>query len=351
MTKLEYIYTRTFGLLFYCNYWELGIELKDIPRFWTDIKGKSRVISARTNARRSYNEKNFRSGTIKINKTLVSENSSIYAGEVGHIELFLWMGSATLSKIKDLFRENKDQIENIRAIYGYYSAYNGKNTESAIFLLDLTEDESNITDEEIKYARCLNLKKGGVEIIHEYLTSTFIQEHDILISEFSRDERKSEFSRSDGTWSSKISPFFTFSSNSDFTHLTKNKIEYDFDDESGVVYIDQNDTYPYFNLSLDIIERLNKNLTMPERIRELLTAEQLKKLPDICREIVIDNIVLIFESCFKQLHFFPEMPAKLYRPYDTWGSDMYGALGGDGGDSVYLGDGMSINPDGSIDDD
>ena len=351
MTKLEYINTRTFGLLYYCNYWELGIELKDIPRFWTDNKGKSRVISARTNARRSYNEKNFKSGTIKINTTLFSANSSIYEGEVGHIELFLWMRSATLSEIKKLFRKNKEQIENIRAIYDYYSAYNGKNTESGIFLLDLTGDDSNITDEEIKYTRCLNLKKGGIEIIHEYLASTFIQEHDTLISEFSRIERGFEFSDSNGTWSTKISPFFTFSLNTDFTHLTKNKIEYDVDLESGIPYIQQNDTYPYFNLSLDIVQRLNENLSIPERIRELLTAEQLAKLSDICREVVIDNIVLIFESCFKQHHFFPPMPAKLYQPYDTWAPELYDALGGDGGDSVYLSDGMSINADGTIDDD
>jgi hypothetical protein len=355
MTTKEYLSTRTFGLLYYCDFGNLGRDLNLIPNFWTDSKGKSRVISARV-AARTFKENDFKFNVAKIKSTLVSDNSSIY-GDVGAIELFLWIKSAQFAKVKELFRNNRDQIDNIRAMYNRYKGPDGGSIECAIFLLDLTEDESGVKEEEIKDCRCLKLKRGGLEIIYEYLASAFLQEYEELQNKTYPDGVPyesifPEYTKSnDVNESEYLSPCFKFSLHSDFGHLTKNKIEHYVGEDDEYEYPFERGAYPYFNLNLKIIENLNKQLIIPWRIKEILTDEQLKKLPEIFQNVIMDNIDLIFESCFKQRHFMPKESSNLHRSYDTWGSSMYASLGGDGCGSIYLSDGMSIRPDGTIDDD
>jgi hypothetical protein len=333
MSTVDYLKTRDFGILYYCNARDIAIDLQAIPDLWTDATGKSRVISARICAR-TFKDEDYKFDQIKINGPIRSKNSVINR-DVSQMELVFWIKSATFSQIKKLFRDNKEQVKNMREIYNYYNTNSEKVIKCAILFLDLTDDNSDIKEEELKYYKCLKLKRGGIELIHEYLTSTFIQEYE----EFNDIE------------SNLFSPYFTFSSHANLNHLTKHRIEHEIG-EYGEAYSYERGSYPYFNLNLDIITRLTEEFIIPPRIRELLTAEQLNRMPDICRDVIMDNIELIFESCFKQPHhFIPQSPTKLHKNYDTWGSDMYDALGGNGSDSVYLSDGMSINPDGSIDED
>lgn len=348
MSTVDYLNTRDFGILYYCNDSDIAIDLDAVPDFWTDKSGKSRVISARISAR-DFKDDDYKFDKIIIDGPIFSKNSVI-SGEVSQTELILWIKSATISHVKNLLRKHKSQINNIRKIYRYHKISLRKVVDCAIFFLDLTNDDSDIKEEEIKNCKCLKLQKGGIELIHEYLTSTFLQEYDEL--RFSPQPECDPFESLLGINNEPefVSPYFTFSSHPNLNHLTKHKIYHD-TGEYGEQYSYEGGSYPYFNLNLNTINRLMEELIIPPRIKELLTAEQLNRVPDICRDVIMDNLSLIFESCFKQRHFIPQDPIKLHKNHDTWGYEMYDALGGDGNASVYLGDGMSINPDGSIDDD
>ena len=66
--------------------------------------------------------------------------------------------------------------------------------------------------------------------------------------------------------------------------------------------------------------------------------------------MIEDNLVFVYKSLLRQ-KTPPSEPRQMNLPRDTWGSEMYSILGGDGHGDVYLGDGMSLDANGRLIDD
>ena len=83
MSTVDYLKTRDFGILYYCNARDIAIDLQAIPDLWTDATGKSRVISARICAR-TFKDEDYKFDQIKINGPIRSKNSVINLTSVSH---------------------------------------------------------------------------------------------------------------------------------------------------------------------------------------------------------------------------------------------------------------------------
>jgi hypothetical protein len=357
----NYLMNKRYCLLFFYHF--DGYPISEIPNFITDDR-RSVVISARCSALSSNHERSFHEYKIK---------STAYLGEIGKIrenatglDIFLWFNASPLNDRKNFLRLNRKEKFNIRYWFDFYSI---QKFNSGLFLLDMDnfpEDDMRNALSKV-FASCLRLKFGGPELVAEFLLSDFI-EGTGHYSQFNLLPDQEVFAKyNDNSHNPDImsydfikdklpglmSPLFEFGLNSNLDHLTSHHyIEHqDFDGD----YYEQNiGPFIYFNLDLNLVKQIGGALRVPERVAEILEPHQISILKKTAPDYLISNLVTIFNIGFSQYFSMPvlsNVDDSTHVSSDLWGQDMYDSLGGNGGDSVYLSDGMSLNPDGSIDED
>ena len=107
------------------------------------------------------------------------------------------------------------------------------------------------------------------------------------------------------------------------------------------------------NISKKKLEKYKKNIEIPYRVYEILTDEQKQLLSNQVHGILMDTVDDIGHDLFG-LSFdnfaADERHRKSIIASRQWGAELYGSLStGDG--NVYLGDGMSLDPNGNLVDD
>lgn len=108
----------------------------------------------------------------------------------------------------------------------------------------------------------------------------------------------------------------------------------------------------YYSIDMKALDKLIKLLHIPARVIEMLTQDQLLELKRQAPKILFDEIDYIAIKVFSQnLDNFKEdrKYSELVKGEAGWSSSMHGALGGIGGQSVYLGGGLSITASGKLD--
>jgi len=350
----HFLMSKRYCLLFFYHF--NGYPISEIPNLIIDDQ-KSVVISARCSALSWDHEGSFHEYRMK---------TTAYRGEIGKIhenasglDIFLWFSASPLNDRKKFLRLNRKEKSKIRYWFDFYS---GQKFNSGLFLLDMDnfpeDDMSNALAEQ--FASCLRLKFGGPELVAEFLLSDFVEgtgdyyefnllpdpevfsKHNNISSDFIQDEL-----------SGLMSPLFKFGLHPNLEHLISHHFveEKDFD---GDYYEEHIGPFIYFNLDLNLVKQLGEGLRVPARIAEILEPHQISILEKTAPDYLISNLLSIFNNGFRQYFSLPlrsDVHKSTYVPSDLWGLEMYDALGGNGGDSVYLSDGMSLNPDGSIDED
>lgn len=223
------------------------------------------------------------------------------------------------------------------------------------FLMILAYDDGDDDDQLPSDCLYFKVNRGGPELVAEFLLSNFASHS--TARRYGKDCHPSE------TEDKNIVPLvveqmepasdelrwtYDFSLAGDFEHLAPGQEEYD--DDYGFV-----DGPQYFHYGIDQKARphLDKLIYIPYRVVQLLTDEQKKKLADELPEIVKNELDYIAIRLFGQdVGNYREDLASDYARMRaaSWAADMYDLSGGDGEGNAYLGDGLSITPDGRITD-
>jgi len=358
MTKEDYIRNKKYGLI-YLHY-EDEFSLKDISKIFIDEDtGKSVVISA-IGSSIWYENYSKKSNFIEIKKSIMGESGKLY-GKVSPMNMFFWLTAATKNQVKSLLRENSESIEWIRNAYKVFKNHKCK---SVVALLDLTNVKNHELGD-VTYLNCAKLKIGGVELISEYLLSNFIIEwmeefrysqlepvSDTYYKSIHGNDYETEFFFSKGSKSYErgfSSPLFTFDKKFNLSHLTVGEVVTHEDDYS--TWETEEGSYCYFNLNLDKVKIIDDSLTIPRRILEILDEGQINHLNKTAASVINDDLIRVYSGIFNQIIPSDISETRSNNSIDTWGSDMYDILGGDGTDTVYLGDGVSIDSRGNLVDD
>jgi hypothetical protein len=109
----------------------------------------------------------------------------------------------------------------------------------------------------------------------------------------------------------------------------------------------------YYSIDMKALDKLIKLLHIPARVIEMLTQDQLLELKSQAPKILFDEIDYIAIKVFSQnLDNFEEdrKYSELVKGEAGWSASIHGALDGIGGQSVYLGGGLSITASGKLDD-
>ncbi len=123
---------------------------------------------------------------------------------------------------------------------------------------------------------------------------------------------------------------------------------FDFDD-FGTIY--GNSRFQY-NINYENLKKYwLDDYSVPKYIFELLTSDQKTQAAKFLSSIIESDWKSVLKKIFNQEFSVEDVkfPQKSFK--DTWGSEMYSSLGGDGEENIYLSDGVSIRPDGSLTED
>ena len=219
-------------------------------------------------------------------------------------------------------------------------------------------------------------KSGGIELLSEYLLSNFITDvHDPenfgecwvdkndneLIVDILGDivlngkptgikaphiwDEQTEFTFNNTVFNKKFVNNLTLAP--DFRNLIQQR-EYPNYDGDGPLYGHKKFQY---NINQTNLKKWIDENNIPEFIFEILNPEQKQLLSkrlssqiELCSDLILKTVLnQKIEVKNTQTH------KNITR--DTWGSEMYHSLGGDGEEDIYLSDGVSIRPDGSLTDD
>lgn len=358
MTEDEYIRSRRYGLLYIYN--SEGILLKHISQIFRDDNNKSVVISARGSSI-NFQEKYSIEPTINLQNS-VSGDGGYLSGTLESMNLYSWICASTTNQVKSLLRENPEQAAWIKR---RFKRINSESCKCVIALLDLTGVKNDSIDD-IDYLTFIKLKIGDVELISEFLLSNFINEwedefetdelepigEDFVLQTYGDDSGLSRMlNKKTGDESVVIgecSPIFSLETFTNLTHLSKYRFVQDYDEfESWLV---EDGLHFYFNLAIKYKQKLDDEYAIPSRVYEILEKHQLEHLEKTTSSVIEDNLVFVYKSLLRQ-KIPPSEPKQMNMPRDTWGSDMYSILGGDGYGDVYLGDGMSLDANGRLVDD
>lgn len=374
-----------------------GLPLKELPNFILDSKtGKSLVISAKAgslskqymniNAPISTYQKPEK--TIRVKHRVNSTTSNLWFDEK-ESDVFFWLCSASIEEVKSLYRKNPEIKKDIKSAYKKYKRIF---FECAVILAE--HDSVEISEGWHDLYNCVKVKHGGRELIAEFLTSDFIEQYEeefgwnsqhkwgdwwtdseppgkfepngdyyyeksttrpVRIDEIYREfsfQFKDEFNPSNHhqvrnfNCNEYVCPMMKFGRNNNLQHLSNEK------SFEGEIY------HPNYNLNSECFKDLNNIIYAAPLVINLLNEKQLNELHRETDELIFDNIYKIFSQGFrKRLDYYTvsgeviQDEIKVRQTYDPWGSEMYDILGGDGDNSVYLGDGMSIDRDGDLTDD
>lgn len=290
-----------------------------------------------------------------------------------------------------------DKIENDEnSLYSLYSAYKNRSSEQVLMESELEKDlevdkfledlatfvEGQVVtklitlafDEgsqvvESKNSNIKLIKRGGVELVVEFMLSNFINEsykgwfyksdgrplesknfNRIVISSDPELQAihswgeipfsKKEISELEERW------HYDYTLSSDLYAI--NGIEYPDDPEYDLI------KYLYkFNIDGKKLKKLNKRIEIPYRVYEILTSEQKQLLSNQVYGIILDVVDDVGRDLFG-LNFDSFANDEKYQnsivASRQWGAELHGLMGGGSG-SLYLGDGMSLDSKGNLTDD
>jgi hypothetical protein len=358
MTEEEYIRSRRYGLLFIYN--KESILLKHVSVIFRDDSDKSVVLAARGSSI-NFEEKSSFVKPIELENS-VHGNGGFLIGTIESMKLYSWMCASSVSQVKNLLRKNPKQSDLIKQ---RFKSINCEKCKCIIALLDLTGVVNDSVDE-VDYLTCIKLKVGGSELISEFLLSTFIDEWEEEFENYELEPTGEDFVRltygDDSSLSRMLnkktgdesvvvgecSPIFKLETFTNLMHLTKYRFVLDYDDFSS--WMVEDGSHFYFNVDINNKQKLDDEYAIPSRVYEILEKHQLEHLEKTTSSVIEDNLVFVYKSLLRQ-KTPPSEPRQMNLPRDTWGSDMYSILGGDGYGDVYLGDGMSLDANGRLVDD
>jgi hypothetical protein len=358
MTDDEYIRSRRYGLLYIYN--KNSILLSHASVIFCDDNDKSVVLAARGSSI-NFKENSPIVPAIELENPVHGDGGYL-SGTIESMKLYSWMCASRVSQVKNLLRTNPKQVDLIKQ---RFKRINCQSCKCIIALLDLTGVANDSVDE-VDYLTFIKLKVGGTELISEFLLSKFIYEWE---DEFEYDELEpigEDFRRQtygdDSSLSRMLykktgdesvvvgecSPIFKLETFTSLAHLTKNKFVLDCDDfESWPV---EEGAYFYFNVDIKNKQKLDDKYVIPRRVYEILEKHQLEYLEKTTSSVIEDDLVFVYKSLLRQ-QTPPSESTRRHLPLDTWGSEMYSILGGDGDGDVYLGDGMALDANGRLVDD
>jgi hypothetical protein len=122
---------------------------------------------------------------------------------------------------------------------------------------------------------------------------------------------------------------------------------YDFDDPSPIY----GPTRFQYNINQDKLKWWIDRYTVPDFIYQILNEEQKKLLSNEIKDQITSSWQSILKNIFNQEFQIENNEPNRNRVHDSWGSEMYSSLGGDGDENIYLSEGISIRPDGTLTDD
>jgi hypothetical protein len=334
-------------VLFYIGC-EKGLPVQHLSRFVTDdVSGESLVISARTGPMSSdcfYNnefEVDMANGLIKIlrEKKLVD-----YLWHLTHSDLHQFL------QLSDRNQTTFDEIMvrwiDVKAYKLMVLAYwDGSSPDEINNMLKDTATSCSFDFS--------NFKIGGPELMAEYLLADF------CITNTTKSVRKlgheKNYVAEDDILSSILEPeAFEEVPNWDIKILGSIEApEYFEDYDEGQAYKDSNRLY-YYSLELKALNKLHEMLYIPYRVEKILTQEQLLELKNQAPQILLDEMDYLARVVFLQK--LDDFRSDQYRSITAaraaaWNSTFYDDMGGDGVQSVYLGDGVSITSTGRLVDD
>jgi len=232
------------------------------------------------------------------------------------------------------------------------------NSKAVTFLLALAyDDDGDATNVGLDSHTFSNIKRGGTELVSEFLLSNFCHRSSQKLfrrdgQPISDDESMSitfalgeiDHAIYEMRWT------YDFSLAVNFDNLALTQV-LDYDEDYGFEY-----SIPVFQHGINqkAVPYLNELVAIPYRVRKLLSEAQQKTLADEVPEIVKQELDYVAIRLLGQ----PVQNYKMDRATDyarlqgaAWASDMYDICGGDGEGNAYLGDGISITPDGHLVDD
>ena len=227
------------------------------------------------------------------------------------------------------------------------------------FLLVLAYDDgSNDPDDvDLSEVSFCEVKRGGTELVSEFLLSNFIGGS--TINWHRRDgqpigEEESNFTAfmlgdMDPTLYEKRFDY-DFSLAGDFNNLALTEL-IDIDEDNGPEY-----SKPVFQFGINqkAVSYLDGLVDIPYRVSKILSDEQKKALADEVPGIIRKELDYIAIKLLGQpVQNYQEDRARAYGRMRAaaWAADMYDFCVGDGVGNAYLGDGLSITTDGQITDD
>ena len=233
------------------------------------------------------------------------------------------------------------------------------NSNAATLLLILAYDDcdGDATDVGLDGYTFSKVKRGGSELVSEFLLSNFClgSSQNLFRREgqpISDDESMSiTFALGDIDHAIyEMRWTYDFSLAVNFHNLALKQVM-DYDVESGY-----EESFLVFQHGINqkAVPYLDELVAIPYRVRKLLSEAQQKTLADEVPEIVKQELDYVAIRLLGQ----PVQNYKMDRATDyarlqgaAWASDMYDICGGDGEGNAYLGDGISITPDGHLVDD
>lgn len=326
---MKFFKDQSFALFFL--YDELQFCTNDIPDMIVDKSGNSLVIAARGG------EQTDGIHILDNGKHLIKGNNP----ENGWLDIYLATNHLTNEEKNNIF-QNKQDLDSINHVISLGSS---KFVKHLVILAysDGTECE-NTPDPCI-----IKSKVGGPEIVAEFMLSKFINNFRRLTNEqIERGEIPTQIEYNNNTTSSRK---YTF----DFS-LAESLAELDPTDDSNVevemdgsVWGEAFSRYQ-FNINNDAVNKLAKELTIPDRVFAVLTQEQKETLKNQIPEILTERMDFIGREIFGQK--FPSYESYI-RHLDSiarsrsWDQSMSDLLGAEG---RYLGNGISYNSDGTLED-
>ncbi len=348
MTDEEYIRSRRYGLLYIYN--KGGVLVKHASSIFTDDNNHSVVLAAR-GSYINFQENFYKEPTIELENP-VSGNGGYLNKQLDSMNLYSWMCSSSVGQVKNLLRKNPNQSEWIK---DRFKVINSESCKCLIVLLDLTNVKSDNVDD-VNYITFIKLKIGGAELISEFLLSQFINEWE---EEFEFDdlkpiEQEYDFEKFIQTLSSETvvegecSPIFKLETYTNLNHLTQYRLVEHCDEFER--WFVENGSHFYFNVDIKNKKKLDAEYLIPRRVYEILEPHQIELLEKTAPSVIDENLVFVYKTLLRQ-KTPPSKSRQMSVPRDTWGSEMYSILGGDGCGDVYLGDGMSLDSNGRLVDD
>lgn len=219
-------------------------------------------------------------------------------------------------------------------------------------------------------------KSGGTELISEYLLSNFITDIDdpeyfhkswvntdgdeleidiigqIVVDGTTSDVRpphhsdQSEFFFNNKLYSSKYVNNLTLAP--DFRNLIQQREYPPIDYEDGSSYGRKRFQY---NVNQENLKKWTNEHAIPDFIFEILSSEQKQLLSKRLSSYIQSSWDEILKDVLNQKFVTEKVLIKNKVTQDTWGYEMYSTLGGDGEENVYLSEGISIRPDGTLTED